>query len=151
MAPSGREVVERYGRAVAAADMDAMVAVLHDDVIDEYPQSGERVVGKANMRALVEHYPGAEQAPLHGTVTKVVGAEDEWVVGPSYTMTHISGSGDDYALAGMIDYPNGETWHIVMLVRLRDGLIWRITSYFASPFEAPEWRAAWVEVPRRDN
>jgi hypothetical protein len=44
-------------------------------------------------------------------------------------------------VAGRIRYPNGEEWHLVQLVELRDGLIWRLTSYFAAPFEAPEWRA----------
>jgi hypothetical protein len=28
---------------------------------------------------------------------------------------------------------------------LRDGKIWRDTRYYAEPFEAPEWRAQWVE------
>jgi hypothetical protein len=30
-------------------------------------------------------------------------------------------------------------------MQLRDGKVYRETWYFASPFEAPVWRAAWVE------
>jgi hypothetical protein len=32
-----------------------------------------------------------------------------------------------------------------VLVQVRDGKIYRETAYFAAPFEAPEWRAPWVE------
>jgi hypothetical protein len=32
-----------------------------------------------------------------------------------------------------------------MIVEFRDGKIWRDTRYYAEPFEAPEWRAQWVE------
>jgi hypothetical protein len=28
---------------------------------------------------------------------------------------------------------------------LKDGRIWRDTRYYSQPFEAPEWRAQWVE------
>ena len=42
-------------------------------------------------------------------------------------------------------YPNGETWHIVQLLEMRNGKISHITSYFGKPFEPPPWRAKWVE------
>ena len=32
-----------------------------------------------------------------------------------------------------------------MILELEDGRIWRDRRYYAEPFEAPEWRAAWVE------
>jgi hypothetical protein len=34
---------------------------------------------------------------------------------------------------------------VVGLLIVRDGRIWRETSYFAEPFEAAEWRAQYVE------
>jgi hypothetical protein len=40
-------------------------------------------------------------------------------------------------------------------VEFRDGTIWRDTRYYAEPFQAPEWRAQWVEPmeesPARDG
>jgi hypothetical protein len=33
----------------------------------------------------------------------------------------------------------------VLIVELKDGKWWRDTRYYAEPFEAPEWRAQWVE------
>jgi hypothetical protein len=39
-------------------------------------------------------------------------------------------------------------WRIynsVLIIELRDGKMFRDTRYYAEPFEAPEWRAQWVE------
>jgi hypothetical protein len=33
----------------------------------------------------------------------------------------------------------------VAIVEFRDGKIWRDTRWFGDPFEAPAWRAQWVE------
>jgi len=33
----------------------------------------------------------------------------------------------------------------LFIIELRDGKMWRDTRYYAEPFEAPEWRAQWVE------
>jgi hypothetical protein len=33
----------------------------------------------------------------------------------------------------------------VSIVELKGGKMWRDTRYYAEPFEAPEWRAQWVE------
>jgi hypothetical protein len=35
------------------------------------------------------------------------------------------------------------------VVEFRDGKIARMTDYFAAPFEAPAWRAPYVEVKRK--
>jgi hypothetical protein len=42
------------------------------------------------------------------------------------------------------DY-DGQIYHVAMVVEFRDGKIWRDTRYYAEPFEAPAWRAQWVE------
>jgi hypothetical protein len=36
-------------------------------------------------------------------------------------------------------------FEVAMIVEFRDGKIWRDTRYYAEPFEAPDWRAQWVE------
>ena len=58
---------------------------------------------------------------------------------------HLSGSGDDFQTTGTIRYPDGSVWHYVTFMTLRGGKIWRETTYFAQPFEAPEWRAPYAE------
>jgi hypothetical protein len=42
------------------------------------------------------------------------------------------------------DY-RGQVSHAVFIVELWAGKMFRDTRYYAEPFEAPEWRAQWVE------
>jgi hypothetical protein len=42
------------------------------------------------------------------------------------------------------DY-SGRIYHMVNILEFRDGKISRETRYYADPFEAPAWRAQWVE------
>ena len=39
----------------------------------------------------------------------------------------------------------GSIYEVVLIVELRVGKWWRNTRYYANLFEAPEWRAQWVE------
>jgi hypothetical protein len=39
----------------------------------------------------------------------------------------------------------GQVFDVAMILELKDGRIWRDRRYYAEPFEAPEWRARWVE------
>ena len=142
--PSGRSVVERYARAIQDKDFDAQAALLTDDFIDEMPQSGERTRGKDKYLALVRNYPGGV-----GTVdpksARLVGAEDRWVTTPMFTQLRIEGSGDVYTYVGSVRYPNGDTWQMIAIIELRNGKVAKSTTYYAAPFDAPEWRAPYVE------
>jgi len=138
---SGHEVVERYGQALAALDIDTLSALLADEVVEEYPQSGERIRGRDSWIAMQRAWPEVVQPRIE----RVVGSEDQWVAGPNWTVLRIAGTGDDFWMHGRITYANGETWHVVQLLHLRDGKIARIRSYFAAPFEAAEWRRPYVE------
>jgi ketosteroid isomerase-like protein len=46
---------------------------------------------------------------------------------------------------GVNDYGGGQRTNFAMIIELKDGRIWRDRRYYAEPFEAPEWRAEWVE------
>lgn len=143
--PSGRTVVERYARAVLDKDLDAIAALVTDDFVEEMPQSGERVRGKANLLAYLSSYPGGGAGTVDPTSTRLVGSEDRWVLTPMFSLLRIEGSGDVYTYVGTATYPNGETWQFIQIVELRQGKIAKTTSWFAAPFEAPEWRAPFVE------
>jgi len=142
--PTGRAVVERYARAVQDKDLDALAALVTDDYVDEMPQSGERIRGRAHLLAYLRSYPGGV-----GTVdpasTRLVGSEDRWVLAPSFVALRIEGTGDVYTYVGTVAYSNGETWQMIQIVVLRQGKVAETTSWFAAPFEAPEWRAPFVE------
>jgi SnoaL-like domain len=140
---SNRQVVEAYAQAIAADDLDAQSALLAEDYVLEYPQSGERIVGKVNRRAIIEHTPGRDSAKV--AFGRIIGTDDEFVTSPMWNVIHLSGSGDEFQVTGTIRYPDGQNWHFVALATLRGGKIWRETDYFGPTFEAPEWRSEWVE------
>ena len=143
-APSNREIVEEFVRAVEAKDIDAQCALLADDFVDEMPQSGERTRGRENYRGIFENYPGGI-----GTTSaegrRIIGSEDRWVMTPAFNTLRIEGSGDTYVYVGTVRYSDGRTWQIIALAQLRDGKIARTTTWYAAPFEAPAWRAEFVE------
>ena len=97
-------------------------AIYHDDVVIEWPQSGEVIRGKKNIRELRLAYPTP----------------------PTATLRHIAGSGDLWVIEMVFDY-DGDRFHVIIFHQYRDGLVVRETSYYAAPFQAPAWRARWVE------
>jgi hypothetical protein len=140
-----RQKLERWYKALNARRFDELAALIaeiaDDDVALEYPQSGERIRGKENNLAVLENYPGLPEA----TVKDVRGAQDKWVLTPSWTPMRITGSGDHYAVEGRVRYPNGEDWTVVDLFELRNDKIVRVTEYFGANFPPAEWREKWVE------
>lgn len=144
-----RQVVERYARSMAENDLDAQMDLMHDDYVCRYPQSGEVIRGRENLRRIVENFPESTGQGMSPNIGRIIGTDDAWVSRPSWpswTVVHVTGSGDDFTMTGTITYPNGETWHVVGLLTLLDGTIWRETDYFGAPFPAPEWRAPYVEL-----
>src|SRR5437867_3851806 len=139
---TNREVVERYVDALRARDLDLQAEVCAEDMVVDYPQSGERIRGWANVRAVHENYPGGLPQEFAG---KVVGSEDKWVVGPSFNVLRIEGTGDTYTLYGSARYPDGNTWQVMSLVELRAGKIAKTIEVYGAPFDAPAWRSKWVE------
>jgi hypothetical protein len=63
---------------------------------------------------------------------------------PTIQPRRVVGSGDVWVVEARSDY-GGQTYHVALIVEFWDGKIWRDTRYYAEPFEAPEWRAQWVE------
>jgi ketosteroid isomerase-like protein len=142
-----RQAVERFSRAMSEDDFDTQDALVHDDYILDYPQSGERIRGRANRRALIEQYPGRVETGMKPSFDRIVGMDDQFVTSPfpAWNVIHLAGSGDEYQVIGAVRYPDGKTWHFVALLTLREGKIWRETDYFAEPFEPPAWRSQWAE------
>ena len=134
-------VVRRHMEAVAANDFAALHELRHPEWREDWPQSGERVPSDEAYRKIHEAFPsGMPQVEIR----ELGGTEDRWVITPSMTVQRIACSGDVWFVEGLNTYPNGDVYHIVQHLRLRDGRIWRTTTYFAQPFEAPAWRAGFV-------
>jgi SnoaL-like protein len=140
--PSGREIVERFARAIEERDFETQSELVTDDFVNDMPQSGERIRSRANALAVSRSYPGGVGTVERG---RLVGAEDKWVMTPSFNVLRVEGSGDVYTYVGTVHYSSGETWQLVAIVELRGGKIAKATTWYAPPFEAPEWRAPYVE------
>jgi hypothetical protein len=97
-----------------------------EDYVLEMPQSGERIRGRETMQEFQKAYPVTSPATIR--LRRVLVREGLWVA------------------EGVIDYGGDqEALDVVLIFELRDGRMWRDRWYFAEPFEAPEWRAQWVE------
>jgi hypothetical protein len=141
---SNEECVKQYAAACAEHDLAALAGLRHPDWMVVWPQSGERVKGNRAFAEIIANYPGG--APKT-EITRIVGAEDRWVVTAGNTVLKVAGSGDFWWSEWRLTYSNGDVYLVISLLELRDGLVYRETTYWAAPFEAPEWRAPWVDRP----
>ena len=141
-APEPRAIFEAFLGAVNRRDGAVLVDLVHPDYIETHPQSGESVHGVQNLRAIIAAYPGGFEDK--GT-ERLVGIEDRWVMTPAFTLLRIEGSGDTFTGVQRARYPDGSIWHIISIGEIRDRRVWRVQTFFAQAFEAPAWRASWVE------
>ena len=138
------EAMRVLSEIITRQEWDRLPEILHDDVVFEYPQSGERFRGVANVKAQFENYPDLD--PGGSELTEVIG-EDAYALTPSYTLIRVEGSGAQGTAVIRVRYPDDSQWWAVNLFEVRDGRIVRSRSYFAPDFEAPEWRAPFREAP----
>jgi len=127
-----RAIIDRWLDAVNALDFAAAVALLSDDFVSLYPQSGEVIRGRSNMKAIFDNYPGGLiERNVDRTTTTVIGA-DQWAMTPTFTLVRVSGTGTARTAILKSLYPDGST------------------VYFAPAFDPPAWRAKWVEPPNEN-
>lgn len=141
MTPS--ELFHRLYDAWNRGDLDEAAGAYHPDYVEDYPQSGERIRGPANVRAIVENYPGG--IGQLASKPQFFGEPEQWVVSPSYIVVRVTTSGDTGAGVLKVRYGDQSEWWMVALFELKDGLLYRQQAFFAEPFDPPEWRAQWVE------
>ena len=147
-----RDVIARYVKAVHDQDYDTLTSLQHPDFVEDWPQSRERIRGRANFRKIMEHYPGGlEGTDADVTMDRVIGGEDHWMVAPTFSMVRVSGADDVHTAIVKLRYPGGEEWFMVALIELKDGLVYRVMSFFAPTLESPDWRRDWVERLPEDS
>ena len=123
-----RKLREMYESGDMGALSQQLSELAADDMVQEWPQSGERLRGRDNILAVNEHYEAAT-----GT-------------SPSMTLRRLVKPGAAWIVEGTIDYGDGTPISVVSILETNDeGKVVRATDYFASPFEAPEWRRQYVE------
>ena len=140
-----RAIIDRWLDAINSTDFAAAETLLSDDFVSEYPQSGEVIRGRRNMRAILENYPGGlREGNVDRGSTKVIGG-DHWAMTPSFALVRVTGTGDARTAIFKSRYPDGSTWWLVNFLEFAAGKITKATVYFAPEFEPPQWRAQWVE------
>jgi SnoaL-like protein len=117
-----RAALDRHWKATVALDLDKAHEIYHDDVIVEFPQSGERISSERNLYELRAHYPAKVTFKIH----RVLGEGNLWV-------TEL-----------VITYDERPV-NVVTIMEFKDGKVAHETHYYADPFEPPEWRSQWVE------
>ena len=118
-----RAIVERTLTTFFGGDYETATQAMADDAVVEWPQSGERIVGRDACLTVYRNYPGGP---------------------PTYRLQRISGEGDHFVAEAIADYA-GEKTHAISIIELRDGKIVKQTDYWANPFDAPAWREQWVQ------
>jgi hypothetical protein len=116
------EALNAHWHASATGDLNAEHGIYNDDVICDYPQSGERILGRNNLQALRSHHPGK---PSGFNIRRILGKSDLWIT--EYTINY-----------------QGRLAYTVSIMEFRNGKVVHETQYFADPFEAPAWRSQWV-------
>jgi len=137
-------ILRAMSEVISSGDWDRLGDVLHEDAVFEYPQSGERFRGLANIRAQFENYP--DLVPGTSELAEVIG-DDAFALTPTYTVIRVEGSGQRGTAVIRVRYPDGSYWWVLNLYELRDGRMSRSRSYFAPDFDPPDWRAPYREAP----
>src|SRR5438034_9642248 len=71
-----RMAIDQHWAASAAGDQVAEHQIYRDDIVCEYPQSGEVIRGRSNLQALRSHHPGR---PSGFSVRRIVGKGNLWI------------------------------------------------------------------------
>ena len=121
---NSKAILEKFWETMKTNDFYAVAELLHDDYMLEWPQSGERIRGRDHFAVINTYYPA--KGKWQFTVNQIV-AEGEFVV---TDVTVTDGSRTDRAIT---------------FSTVRDGKIWKQIEFWPEPFEAPAWRAEWVE------
>ncbi|MBI3227069.1 MAG: nuclear transport factor 2 family protein [Mycolicibacterium cosmeticum] len=117
-----RHALETHWAASDENDFDAEHRIYRDDAVLEYPQSGERIRGRANIQASRTAQPNAKRF----TLRRIVGAGDLWI--SELVLTY-----------------DGEPSYVVSIMEFDAGAVIRETQYFGDPFPPGPSRAQFVD------
>ena len=117
-----RAALERHWAASDASDFEAEHDIYRADAVLEYPQSGERIIGRRNIQSSRAAQPNRKRF----TVRRIIGSGDLWVT--EFVLTY-----------------DGRPSYTVSIMEFRDGKVARETQYFGDPFEPGPSRAHLVE------
>jgi len=115
--------LQLHWNASDAGDFETEHEIYHEDAVLDYPQSGERIRGRRNIRESRYVQPSRKRF----AVRRVIGSGDLWIT--EFVLTYD-------------DTPS----YVVSIMEFRDGLVAHETQYFADRFEPGPSRAHLVET-----
>jgi hypothetical protein len=116
-------VLQKHWASSDAGDFDAEHDIYHEDAMLDYPQSGERIRGRHNIRESRYVQPSKKRFE----VRRIIGSGDLWIT--EFVLTYD-------------DTPS----YVVSIMEFREGLVAHETQYFAGGFEPGPSRAHLVEA-----
>ncbi len=127
------QMVARITEVFKNGDMEAfgreMAGIAADDLVQEYPQSGERFRGKDKIAEMNMSYPASTGTAPKATLRRVLKPGQAWII------------------ESTIDYGDGTPVSSVSIIEFNaDGKANHQTDYFANPFPAPDWRKRFREA-----
>ena len=117
-----RSALRRHWDASDASDFATEHQIYRADAILEYPQSGERIRGRANIQKSRAAQPNTKRF----TVTRMLGGGDLWI-------------------SELVVTYDGQPYYVVSIMEFEGEEVVRETQYFSDPFEPGPSRAQWVE------
>jgi hypothetical protein len=117
-----RSALERHWDASDAGDFEAEHEIYREDAILRYPQSGELIRGRHNIRKSRFVQPDKKRF----TVGRIIGSGNLWVT--EFVLTY-----------------DGTPSFAVSIMEFREGLVANETQYFADRFDPAPSRAHLVE------
>jgi ketosteroid isomerase-like protein len=122
---ANRDVVRRLWELFEARDWEEAAALLHEDVVVDWPWSAERIRGRDNFIRVNVHHP----AP-------------DWHI----ELRRLVAEGDQVVSEVAVPYEGGRT-QAASFYELREGRIARIVEYWIDfgQQEPLDYRSAWVE------
>jgi hypothetical protein len=113
-----RLALERHWAASDAGDFEAEHEIYREDAVLHYPQSGERIRGRHNIRESRFVQPNKKRF----AVQRIVGSGDLWVT--EFVLSY-----------------DGVPSYAVSIMEFREGLVANETQYFADRFAPAPSRA----------
>jgi SnoaL-like domain len=120
-----RAALDIHWAASDANDFALEHQIYREDAVLEYPQSGERIIGRHNIQASRVAQPNHKRF----AVRRILGGGGLWVT--EFTLSY-----------------DGRPSYAVSIMELEDGQVIRETQYFSDAFEPSPSRAKWVEPIR---
>jgi hypothetical protein len=117
-----RAALDQHWSASDANDFETEHSIYHENAVLEYPQSGERIRGRGNIKITRDKQPSEKRF----TVRRIVGGGNLWIT--EYILSY-----------------DGKPSFTVSIMEFDGNKVARETQYFGDPFDAAAWRAQWVE------